>query len=54
MAIMRFQDAPMLGPQSASLMKRFPDAKTGPWLDLGPGWEPHWTSAEMKIAEEDH
>ena len=26
-------------------VKRFPNAKRGPRLDLGPGWEPHWTYA---------
>ena len=46
MAVMRHQDAPMIGDQSAALRKRFPDAKTGPWLDLGPGWEPHWKAAK--------
>jgi Tol biopolymer transport system component len=51
MAIMRRRDAPMIGDDSASLRKRFPEAKSGPWLDLGPGWEPHWTAAEVKAAQ---
>jgi dipeptidyl aminopeptidase/acylaminoacyl peptidase len=46
MAVMRRQDAPMIGDQSALLRKRFPNAKTGPWLDLGPGWEPYWKPAK--------
>jgi len=41
----------MIGDDSASLLKRFPEARTGPWLDLGPGWEPHWTAAEVKAAQ---
>jgi Tol biopolymer transport system component len=47
MAIMRRSDAPMIGDESVSLRKRFPGAKTGPWLDLGPGWEPHWTAVDL-------
>jgi len=48
MAVMRRADAPMIGDQSAALRKRFPEAKTGPWLDLGAGWEPYWASAGAK------
>jgi Tol biopolymer transport system component len=48
LTIMRRRDGPMIGDESASLRKRFPDAKTGPWFDLGPGWEPHWTAADLK------
>lgn len=51
MAVMRCRDAPMIGDGSASLRKRFPEARTGPWLDLGHGWEPHWTRAEVKAPE---
>ena len=47
MALMRRDDGPMMGDKSPSLRKRFPDAKTGPWLDLGNGWEPHWAAAEL-------
>ncbi|GEM_PF-152573 len=41
MAIIRWRDTPMIG--DASLRERFPNANLGPRLDLGPGWEPHWT-----------
>jgi hypothetical protein len=50
LAIMRRRDAPMIGDPSPSLQKRFPEARTGPWLDLGSGWEPHWTAADLKAA----
>jgi hypothetical protein len=50
MALMRRDDAPMMGDQSPSLRQRFPAAKTGPWLDLGNGWEPHWTKAEVRAS----
>jgi Tol biopolymer transport system component len=46
-AILRRRDAPMIGDQSPTLRQRFPMARTGPWLDLGPGWEPHWTAADL-------
>jgi len=45
--VMRRTDAPMLGDQGASLRKRFPEAKANPWLELGPGWEPFWTTANL-------
>ena len=48
MALLRRRDAPMIGDQSPSLRQRFPAARTGPWLDLGQGWEPHWTKAELE------
>jgi len=44
MAIIRWADTPMRGDDGASLKQRFPSAKTGPRLDLGPGWEPTWTT----------
>ena len=47
MAIIRYADAPMLGDESDALRKRFPDARRGSRLDLGPGWEPHWTLAKI-------
>jgi hypothetical protein len=42
MSIIRWADTPMRGDDGASLKQRFPSAKTGPRLDLGPGWEPIW------------
>ncbi|MCX7043952.1 MAG: hypothetical protein NTX50_00505 [Candidatus Sumerlaeota bacterium] len=47
MAIVRWSDTPMLGDGDDALRKRFPGAGSGPWLDLGPGWEPHWTYADI-------
>ena len=46
MAVLRWADTPMLGDDSAVRRKQFPDAKPARWLDLGPGWEPHWTYSE--------
>jgi hypothetical protein len=37
----------MISESSETLRKRFPNARTGPRLDLGPGWEPCWTAAEI-------
>jgi Tol biopolymer transport system component len=42
MAIIRWADTPMRGDDGESLRQRFPGAKTGPRLDLGPGWETTW------------
>jgi Tol biopolymer transport system component len=47
MALIRVADAPMLGDQDKALRKRFPNAKPVRRLDLGPGWEPHWTKFEI-------
>jgi Tol biopolymer transport system component len=47
MAIIRAADTPMLGDKDDALRKRFPNAKPSVRLDLVPGWEPHWTSAEI-------
>jgi Tol biopolymer transport system component len=44
-AIIRLADTPMLGDDDPALRRRFPDARPGARLDLGPGWEPHWTAA---------
>ncbi|MGH7968078.1 MAG: TolB family protein, partial [Limisphaerales bacterium] len=48
MAIIRWADTPMLGDESAALEKRLPGAHRGPRLDLGQGWEPHWTYTDLK------
>jgi Tol biopolymer transport system component len=45
MALMRLADAPIVGGPSAILRKQYPKANSGPVLDLGPGWEPHWSYA---------
>jgi Tol biopolymer transport system component len=46
MAIIRWADTPMIGDESADLHQRFPGAKPLVRLDLGAGWEPHWTYNE--------
>jgi Tol biopolymer transport system component len=45
MSIIRWADAPMIGDQSPALQERFPNARHGPRIDLGPGWEPQWSYA---------
>jgi hypothetical protein len=50
MAIIRRSDTPMRGDAGETVRKRIPDAPLGPRLDLGPGWEPHWTSHEFRAA----
>jgi Tol biopolymer transport system component len=47
MAIIKTADTPMLGDDDSALHKRFPTAGPTRRLDLGPGWEPHWTGAEI-------
>lgn len=47
MAIIRWADTPMRGDQGEGLRQRLPDARTGPHLDLGPGWEPCWTRVDL-------
>ena len=49
MTLIRWADTPMLGGGSDKLEKRCPGAKRGPRLDLSWGWEPHWTSATIKL-----
>jgi dipeptidyl aminopeptidase/acylaminoacyl peptidase len=51
LAVVRWTDTPMLGDDSAALRKQFPNAKPARWLDLGPGWEPHWTYREAPAAK---
>lgn len=47
MAIIRWQDTPMVGGNSESLHKEYPGARSGPLLDLSWGWEPHWTYTDV-------
>jgi Tol biopolymer transport system component len=47
MAIIRWRDTPMVGGNSDSLRKKYPDARRGPVLELSWGWEPHWTYREI-------
>ncbi|MCI0541274.1 MAG: hypothetical protein L0Z50_39240 [Verrucomicrobiales bacterium] len=50
MAVLRWADTPMLGDEGAALRQQYPEAKTARRLDLGPGWEPHWTYSEAPAA----
>jgi len=45
MGLFRLKDAPIVAGGSDVLRSQYPAAKDGPCLDLGPGWEPHWTQA---------
>lgn len=45
-----FSAKTMRGDDGESLRKRFPEARRGPRLDLGPGWEPCWTAVDLAQA----
>jgi hypothetical protein len=47
MAIIRFQDTPIIVGKNKALRKAYPDANNGPILELTRGWEPHWTYAKI-------
>jgi len=47
MAIIRFQDAPVIAGKNDALRMACPDAVSGPILQLSMGWEPHWTYAAI-------
>lgn len=47
MAIIRWEDAHKVGRDSESLRAQYPDAQSGPLLDLSYGWEPHWTYSDV-------
>jgi len=47
MAIIRFQDTPVIAGKNEALRKAYPDASEGPVLQLSYGWEPHWTYAAI-------
>jgi len=49
MAIIRFQDAPVIIGKNEALRKVYPDANDGPVTHLSWGWEPHWTYAAIDI-----
>jgi Tol biopolymer transport system component len=51
MAIIRFQDAPVIIGRNESLRKVYPNANNGPVLQLSWGWEPHWTYAAIDTNE---
>jgi Tol biopolymer transport system component len=50
MSIIRLADAPVVAGESSVLRSRFPAAHRGPRLDLSWGWEPHWTSHDVRSA----
>jgi len=47
MAIIRWNDTPVIAGDSNSLHAEYPDARNGPVLDLSWGWEPHWTYSNV-------
>lgn len=49
MAIIRFQDTPVIAGENEALRKAYPDANDGPILHLSWGWEPHWTYASIDM-----
>ena len=50
-AIIRWSDAPMAGDEQAAKVSQMSAARRGPRLDLGHGWEPHWTAAEVTATQ---
>ena len=52
MAIIRFQDTPVIAGKNEALRKAYPGAGEGPVLQLSNGWEPHWTYAAIDINEQ--
>jgi Tol biopolymer transport system component len=51
MGLMRLADTPIIGGDSKELRGLHPDAKNGPVLVLPVGWEPCWTSADLKSGD---
>ena len=51
MALIRFQDTPIVGGKSEVLHKQYPQAKSGPVLELSWGWEPHWTASNLHFSK---
>jgi Tol biopolymer transport system component len=49
-AVIRWEDTPMVHRDSESLRVEYPDARSGPLLDLSWGWEPHWTYNQVAPA----
>lgn len=47
LAIIRYADTPMIGGENQTNRRKDLNAQNGPLLDLGFGWEPSWTSAEV-------
>lgn len=53
MALIRWSDTPMIGDSSEPLRQRLPNARSGPRLDLGQGWEPHWIGGKVRSSTGD-
>ncbi len=49
MAIIRFQDTPVIIGKNEALRSVYPAANDGPILQLSWGWEPHWTYATIDV-----
>jgi Tol biopolymer transport system component len=49
MAVIRRSDAPVAGDPAAASRPHSPPYRKGPRLDLGEGWEPHWTFANVAL-----
>jgi Tol biopolymer transport system component len=49
MAVIRWADTPILIGESAPLRATYPQARSGPVLDLAWGWEPHWTYSDINL-----
>lgn len=47
MFVMRLDDAPAVGGDSAELRQKHPEVRDAPVLQLPAGWEPDWTYAEV-------
>lgn len=52
MAIIRWEDTPVIGGDSESLQAEYQDARNGPVLDLSWGWEPHWTYSDVVLTSD--
>ncbi|GMV93286.1 MAG: hypothetical protein AMXMBFR82_30640 [Candidatus Hydrogenedentota bacterium] len=51
MFLMRLSDAPTIGGESPELRSLHVNTKDGPVLEIGTGWEPHWTYADIGVKE---
>jgi Tol biopolymer transport system component len=51
MFVMRLSDAPTIGGESSELRSLHVNTKDGPVLEIGNGWEPHWTYADVGVKE---
>ena len=47
MALLRLRDAPIVGGADEALRRQFPQARTGPVLQLPAGWEPCWNQKDI-------